>query len=73
VDNTISKFFKNGKIVSLYDNLPFIFECFMTYNMPSRAKKHHENTKPESHQTAKMFLFLLLLLLLLQMGYFKIA
>ena len=43
----------------------------MTKNTPSGAKKHRESTKPESHQTAKMFFFLLLLLLLLlllQMG-----
>ena len=33
---------KNGKLVSLYDNLPFIFERFMTYNMPSSVKKHCE-------------------------------
>ena len=33
------------KLVSLYDNIPFIFECFMTYN----TKKHCECTKPESH------------------------
>ena len=25
---------ENGKLVSLYDNLPFIFKCFMTYNAP---------------------------------------
>jgi len=30
---------KNGKLVSLYDDLPFIFERFMTYNMPSSVKK----------------------------------
>jgi len=27
----------------------------MTKNTPSGAKKHGENTEPESHQTAKMF------------------
>jgi len=30
---------------------------FMTNNMCSGAKKHPKGTKPESHQTAKMFLF----------------
>jgi len=44
---------KNGKRVSLYDNVPFIFECFMTYNTPSSA----ESIEPESHQTTKMFSF----------------
>jgi len=33
---------------------------FMTNNKPSGAKKHRVSTKPESHQTAKMFFFLLL-------------
>jgi len=37
---------------------------FMTSNTPSGAKKHRENTEPESRQTAKMFFFLLVLLLL---------
>jgi len=39
-------------------------------NIPSGAKKHHESTEPESHQTAKMFFFLLLLLLLLLFFFF---
>jgi len=30
----------------------------MTKNSPSGAKKHRESTKPQSHQTAKMFFFL---------------
>jgi len=34
-----------SRLVSLYDNVPFIFECFKTYN----TKKHCECTKPESH------------------------
>jgi len=32
----------------------------MTNNIPSDAKKHHESTEPESHQTANDFLLLLL-------------
>ena len=50
------------------DNLPFIFEYFMTYNMPSSAKKHREN-KLESRQMAKMFFILLLLQLVVQAGH----
>jgi len=41
--------------VSLYVNVPFIFECFMIY----KCKKASQSTEPESHQTAKMFYFLL--------------
>jgi len=35
----ISQNLKNGKLIliSLYDNVPFIFEYFMTYNTPSVA------------------------------------
>jgi len=51
----ISQNLKNGKLISLYDNLPFIFKCFMTYNTPGSTKKHHESTEPESYQTAKYF------------------
>jgi len=29
----------------------------MMNNMPTNAKKHRKSTKPESHQTAKMFFF----------------
>jgi len=49
------KSLKSSKLVSLYDNVQFIFECFMTYNMPCSAKKHHKSTKPESHLTTKIF------------------
>jgi len=46
------------KLVSLYDNLPFVFECFMTYNTPSSAEKkiyiYRESTEPQSRQAAKM-------------------
>jgi len=31
----------------------------MTKNTPIGAKKHHEGTELETHQTAKMFFFLL--------------
>ena len=31
---------KNNKLVSLYDNVPFIFECFMIYNMLSSVKNN---------------------------------
>ena len=50
----ISQNHKYSKLVNLYDYLPFIFECFMTYNMPSSTKKQHISTKPESHQMAKI-------------------
>ena len=52
-------------LISCYNTLPFIFVCFHDEKTPSVAKKHRESTEPESHQTAKMFIFLLLLLLLL--------
>jgi len=41
---------KNGKLVSLYDSVPFILECFITLNMPRSAKKHHESTRPEDQK-----------------------
>jgi len=50
------------------DNLPLIFECFMTYNTPGSAKKHCESYVLETRQMTKMFSFLLL-----QMGKFRIA
>ena len=43
----------------LSDNVPFIFECFMTYKTPSCTKKHRESTELESRQMAKLFFFLL--------------
>ena len=42
-----------SQLVSLYD-VRFIFECFMTYNTPSRVKKHNESTEPKSCKMAKM-------------------
>ena len=48
---------KNGQVVSLYDNLPFIFECFITYNTPSSTKKQCKNTEPENRQMAFFFFF----------------
>ena len=53
----------DSKLVNLYDNLPLIFECFMTYNMPRSVKKCCESTEPQSWQAPKMFVILLPLLL----------
>ena len=50
---------QNGKLVSLYDNLPFIYECFMTYNTPSSAKKTSRKYKtrksPEGQNVFSFF------------------
>jgi len=46
----------NGKLISLYNSVPFS-SFFMTNNMASGMKKHYENIEPESRQTAKMFSF----------------
>ena len=35
----IQKMSHNLKLISIYNNVPFIFECFMTYNTPSGLKK----------------------------------
>ena len=51
----ISQNLKNSKLISFYENIPFTFECFMTYNTASGAKKHCESTEQESRQTARMF------------------
>ena len=45
---------KDGKCTSIYNDVPFIFECFHT----QWHKKHCESTEPESHQVAKIFFFL---------------
>ena len=50
---------RNGKLISLYNNLPFIC-VFVTNNTPIGAIKHHKSTEPESCQMAKKFFFLLL-------------
>lgn len=51
--NLNSQNLKDGKIVSLYHNIPFMFKCF---HIAKRLwlKKYCETTRPESHQTAKM-------------------
>ena len=46
------------KLKSLYNSLPFIFECFHDEQHTQWREKHRENTKPESHQTSKMLFFL---------------
>ena len=56
-DNT-KKSLKTSKVLSLYDIVPFILVCFLTYNTPSSTKKHHKSIEPESHQTDKMLFFL---------------
>jgi len=33
---------QNGKLISFYNNILFIFECFTTNNTPSDVKKHRE-------------------------------
>ena len=48
---------KSGKLVSLYDNVPFIFECFMANKIPNGTERHCESTESESHQVAKIFSF----------------
>jgi len=42
---TTKKIYQKLKTINLYDNLPFIFECFMTYNIPSCAKKHRKQKR----------------------------
>jgi len=54
----ISQNLKSSQLLSFHDNIPFIFECFITYNTSSSMKKHCESTEPESHQMAKMFFYL---------------
>jgi len=49
---------QNSKLISLYNNVLFIFECF-------RGEQHTQSKRSESCQMAKMFFFLHLLL---QMG-----
>ena len=51
----ISLNLSNGKIVSLYDNLPFIFECFVTYNTLSTMKKHCEVLNSKVARQPKCF------------------
>ena len=48
---------KNGRLVNLYDNIPFIFKYFLTYDTPSSTEKYCENTEPKSCQTAKYVFF----------------
>jgi len=49
---------KKGELISLYDNVPFIFECMFSWQTTCLVarKSVAKNTKPESHQTAKIFL-----------------
>jgi len=49
---------KIDKLISLYDNVPFIFECFMANKIPNGTERHCESTEPESHQVAKILSFL---------------
>ena len=44
----MSQNLKNGKLTSLYNALPFIFECFHDEQHIQCAKKHRESTEPES-------------------------
>jgi len=41
----IQKNLKNGKLVSLYDNIPYYFKCFMTYNTPSSVSQKYQTRK----------------------------
>ena len=50
------KISQNGKLISLYSNVLFMFKCFQD----KQYTHWHKSTKPESCQMAKMFLFLLL-------------
>ena len=61
----ISQNLNNSKLISLYDNVRLIYECFITYNMPSGAKKQKYQTRksPDGQNV-----FFLLLVLLLQMA-----
>jgi len=53
----IPKKVENGKLRSFYNNIPFIYECFMTNKTPSGTKKHCKSTEPESYQMDKCFCF----------------
>jgi len=45
----------NGELISIYDNVPFTFECSMTNKTPSGAKRNHKSTKPKSCQMENAF------------------
>jgi len=47
----------NGKLISLYSNLPFIFEHFHDRQDPGCTEKLYKSTKPESSKMAKLFFF----------------
>ena len=46
--------YQNDKLISLYYNVPFIFECLMTNKTPSSMKRHCKSTEPERHQMPKV-------------------
>jgi len=65
----ISQNLRNSKLISLYNNLPFIIKCFHDKQHAQWHEKHCESSEPESCQTDKMLFFHILLLLLhLQTG-----
>ena len=54
----ISQNLRNGKLISLYNNLyRSALSVFMMNNTPSGLKMHRESTEPESCQMAIMFFF----------------
>ena len=61
-DNTKSSQISNmvklyGKVVCLYENVYPSLSVFMTKNMPSGTKKHHEHTEPGISTLPSAFLF----------------
>ena len=43
---------QNGKLVNLYDNLLFIFECFMTYNTSTCSTSSTKNHRASSSSSS---------------------
>jgi len=53
------KISKTASHTSLYNNVPFIFECFHDQQDSQWRKKASQSTKPRTHKTGQMFFFLL--------------
>jgi len=51
-----TKNFRYGKLISLYNNVPFIFECYHDEQHALEwCKKRHESIEAESRRTTKTF------------------
>ena len=69
----ISQNLKNSKLVSIHDNLPYIFVCFMTYNMPTSMKKRRKVPNQKVSRRPKCFSFFFFFLFRQATSNFKIV